>query len=78
MLISLNSIDKVKNFVDDAALVDATIDLISDRCIINAKSIMGIFSLDLTKPIEIILTEIRGDKQEVIHNFNELVSKYKV
>jgi phosphotransferase system HPr-like phosphotransfer protein len=49
--IMLNSIDKVKNFVNDVARFDSDFDLISGRYVIDAKSIMGIFSLDLSKPI---------------------------
>ncbi|MBP3237738.1 MAG: HPr family phosphocarrier protein [Lachnospiraceae bacterium] len=49
--IMLNSIDKVKNFVNDVAKFDSDFDLISGRYVIDAKSIMGIFSLDLSKPI---------------------------
>jgi phosphotransferase system HPr-like phosphotransfer protein len=51
--ISLNSIDKVKSFVNDLAKFDADFDLVSGRYIIDAKSIMGIFSLDLSKPIDL-------------------------
>lgn len=51
--ISLNSIDKVKSFVNDLAKFDADFDLISGRYVIDAKSIMGIFSLDLSKPIDL-------------------------
>ena len=49
--ISLNSIDKVKSFVNDLAKFDVDFDLVSGRYVIGAKSIMGIFSLDLSKPI---------------------------
>ncbi len=49
--ISLNSIDKVKSFVNEIAQFDYDFDLISGRYVIDAKSIMGIFSLDLSKPI---------------------------
>lgn len=49
--ISLNSIDKVKSFVNALTKFDADFDLISGRYVIDAKSIMGIFSLDLSKPI---------------------------
>ena len=61
--ISLNSIDKVKAFVNEITKFDNDFDLVSGRYVIDAKSIMGIFSLDLSKPIElnihsISLTEI--------------------
>ena len=51
--ISLNTIDKVKSFVNDISKFDVDFDLVSGRYVIDAKSIMGIFSLDLSKPIEL-------------------------
>ncbi len=53
--ISLNSIDKVKAFVNTINQFDSDFDLISGRYVIDAKSIMGIFSLDLSKPIELAI-----------------------
>lgn len=51
--ISLNTIDKVKSFVNNLTKFDADFDLVSGRYVIDAKSIMGIFSLDLSKPIDL-------------------------
>ncbi|MCI8375440.1 MAG: HPr family phosphocarrier protein [Lachnospiraceae bacterium] len=51
--ICLNSIEKVKSFVNDITRFDADFDLVSGRYVIDAKSIMGIFSLDLSKPIDL-------------------------
>ena len=51
--ISLNSIDKVKSFVNDITKFEYDFDLVSGRYAIDAKSIMGIFSLDLSKPIQL-------------------------
>ena len=51
--ISLNSIDKVKSFVNDLTKFDVDFDLVSGRYVIDAKSIMGILSLDLSKPIDL-------------------------
>ena len=53
--ISLNSIDKVKSFVNTISQYSFDFDLISGRYVIDAKSIMGIFSLDLSKPIELAI-----------------------
>ncbi len=53
--ISLDSIDKVKAFVNAITKFDSDFDLISGRYVIDAKSIMGIFSLDLSKPIELTI-----------------------
>ena len=51
--ISLNSIEKVKSFVNDICKFDNDFDLVSGRYVIDAKSIMGIFSLDRSKPISL-------------------------
>ena len=53
--ISLNSIDKVKSFVNAITQFETDFDLISGRYVIDAKSIMGIFSLDLSKPIDLAI-----------------------
>ena len=55
--ISLNSIDKVKSFVNAITQFefDFDFDLVSGRYVIDAKSIMGIFSLDLSKPIDLAI-----------------------
>lgn len=51
--ILIDSIDKVKAFVNEISKFDCDFDLISGRYVIDAKSIMGIFSLDLSKPIDL-------------------------
>lgn len=61
--ISLNSIDKVKSFVNDISGFNAEFDLVSGRYVIDAKSIMGIFSLDISKPIDL---NIHTDDNEEI------------
>ena len=61
--ISLNSIDKVKAFVNEITKFENDFDLVSGRYVIDAKSIMGIFSLDLSKPIELnIHSESNADE----------------
>ena len=71
--ISLNSIDKVKSFVNDITKFEYDFDLVSGRYVIDAKSIMGIFSLDLSKPIDLnIHTE--GGADDVL----DVLKQYKV
>ncbi len=55
VMVSLNSIDKVKTFVKDVSQFDCDFDLISGRYVIDAKSMLGIFSLDLSRPIELTI-----------------------
>ena len=63
--ISLNSIDKVKSFVNDLTKFETDFDLISGRYVIDAKSIMGIFSLDLSRPIDLNI-HAEGDAEEIL------------
>ena len=51
--IMLTSINDVKNFVNIVNKYDFDVDLTSGRYVVDAKSIMGIFSLDLSKPIKV-------------------------
>lgn len=72
--ISLNSIDRVKSFVNDISKFDFDFDLVSGRYVIDAKSIMGIFSLDLSKPISLNI-HAEGSNLDAIM---DVLSKYIV
>ena len=69
--LSLNSIDKVKSFVNDITKFDYDFDLVSGRYVIDAKSIMGIFSLDLSKPMDLNIhaEDDATEVMEVIKNY---------
>lgn len=67
--ITLSSINEVKSFVNAACSQMCDIDIISGRYVIDAKSIMGIFSIDLTKPVTV---SVNGTEEEY-KAFRELV-----
>ena len=73
--ISLDSIDDVKNFVSITTKFDAEIDLISGRYIIDAKSIMGIFSINLSKPIGLRIHEGKENVDDIIDALSEYVKR---
>ena len=52
--IMLSNVQDIRNFVNEVILVDYDVDLVQGRYTIDAKSIMGIFSLDLLSPINLI------------------------
>ncbi len=54
-VINLNSIDKVKEFVNILNTFDGDFDLVTERYVVDAKSIMGIFSLDISKDIQLVI-----------------------
>lgn len=51
--IYLDTIARVKSFVNLVNRYDNDFDLLKGRYVVDAKSIMGIFSLDLSKPIDL-------------------------
>ena len=61
--ILLQSIEDVKEFNRIVEIYDGDVDLVSGRYVIDAKSIMGIFSLDLSKPINI---QVHGDNPDTL------------
>ncbi len=69
----LKAIDDVKDFVNTVLRFDFDIDLISGRYAVDAKSIMGIFSLDLSKPIE--LRAYTEDAEEMLAALDRFIVK---
>lgn len=51
--ITLKTIQDIRDFVNEVILLDYEVDLVQGRYVIDAKSIMGIFSLDLLSPIRV-------------------------
>ncbi len=70
--ISLNSIDKVKSFVNEITKYDSDFDLVSGRYVIDAKSIMGIFSLDLSNPIDLNI-HAEDNLEEILANLKPYI-----
>mgnify|MGYP000127402244 CR=1 FL=1 len=73
--ISLNSIDKVKAFVNEISKFDCDFDLVSGRYVIDAKSIMGIFSVDLSKALTLV---IGTDDKTEIDRIKKTIQKFVV
>ena len=72
--ISLNSIDKVKSFVNDLVrFTDVDFDLVSGRYVIDAKSTMGIFSLDLSKPIDLNIHADEDKLDEIVNTLKPYI-----
>lgn len=53
--VRFSTVEQIKNFVDIVYQYDMDMDLVHNRYTIDAKSIMGIFSLDLSNPLELVL-----------------------
>lgn len=72
--IMLNTIQRVKHFVDIVDKFVSDIEIISGKWVINAKSIMAIFSLNLLEPL---LVKIDSDNVEEIESFNRVMEEFK-
>ena len=65
LVIKLDTINDVKNFVNIVSKYDFDVDLVSGRYAVDAKSIMGIFSLDLSNKMEIYTDDCAAFLDEV-------------
>ena len=65
----LNSINDVKQFVNLTCAQVFDIDIVSGRYVIDAKSIMGLFSVDLTKPVKV---SIQGTDEEAAEFYAQI------
>ena len=63
--LDLNSIERVKGFVSAISNMEGYFDLVSGRYVVDAKSIMGIFSMDLNRKIEFRILETNAQISEV-------------
>ena len=72
--IYLNDFMKVKKFNQVISKFISDIDIVRDRYVIDAKSIMGIYTLDLSKPVDVIL---HSDDNEEIDRFSEVMKEFE-
>ncbi|MCQ2442904.1 MAG: HPr family phosphocarrier protein [Oscillospiraceae bacterium] len=59
--VSLNSINMVKQFIDVTTVQDCEIDVLSGRYVVDGKSIMALFSIDLNRPVNV---RFHGSEEE--------------
>lgn len=71
--ISLRTIEEVKEFVQTITMFDGDFELISGKYIVDAKSILGLFSVDLSKPVTLRIDVNDSKMNEVL----TVIEKYK-
>lgn len=69
LLIRLNTIDAVRRFAGIVTAFDGDVLLKSGRYVVDGKSILGIFSLDLSKPLIVSIWNFTPEKREQISSF---------
>ena len=74
VIIRLPSVKEVKEFVGAVSSCGCDIDIAADRYIIDAKSIMGIFSLDLSKALELrIISDNENEISDVLKKIDGFI-----
>lgn len=73
--IRMSTIEDVKHFVTEANAQVSDIDVVSGRYLVDAKSLLGLFSLDLTKPVDVVVHGTPGDREKFVQAIERLVVK---
>ena len=71
--VALNDFIKIKNFSSEVVKFESDIDLVKGRYIIDAKSTIGIFTLDLSSPVDVV---IHSDDEDEIRRFKEVMEAF--
>ncbi len=74
MTIYLNQVERVKEFVEAANKFESDVDILMGRYIVDAKSILGVLSLDLSTAIEV---QIHSDNPEEVTYFNSVMIPFE-
>ena len=72
--VMLNDFVKIKKFCNKVIKFESDVDLVKGRYVIDAKSTIGIFTLDLSVPVDVI---IHSENEEEIKKFNEVMGDFK-
>ena len=73
-IVNLNEIGRVNGFVNAASTFMSDIDAVRGHYVIDAKSLMGLMSLDLSKPLDLVL---HSYDEEEISRFEEVMKNYQ-
>jgi hypothetical protein len=67
--IKLNSIEKTIEFVKDMNRIEGSVMLTSGNYIVNAKSVVGVFSQDLTKPVKLDILDWKEEDASLVEKY---------
>ena len=70
----LNDYTRIKKFCNEVSTFESDIDLVKGRYVVDAKSLMGVFTIDLSLPVEVV---IYSEDEEEIERFNEVMEEFR-
>lgn len=71
MMIKLDNLNKLKSFVEACSGIDAEIEVVSGNSIANAKSMLGLMTLDLLSPLELRIAAPENQSYEIFKALSE-------
>lgn len=73
LVLNVNDFNKAKKFVEKANMIDSDVDILYGRYVLDAKSSLGIYTINLLEPITV---QIVSDNEEEIKLFNEIMREF--
>ena len=70
----LNDYTRIKKFCNEVSTFESDIDLVKGRYVVDAKSLMGVFTIDLSLPVDVV---IYSEDEEEIERFNEVMEEFR-
>ena len=70
----LNDYTRIKKFCNEVSTFESDIDLVKGRYVVDAKSLMGVFTIDLSLPVEVV---IYSEDEEEIERFNRVMEEFR-
>ena len=62
--------EDLKEFIQITTSFESNIDMIKDRYVIDAKSLLGVLSLDFTQPTTVVIHSVNED--EIVRFYDEM------
>lgn len=72
--INLNTVSEIKKFINVVSAFESDVDIISEHYVCDAKSIMAVFSYNLTKPVQV---EIHSNNENEIEKFVNAMKEFE-
>ena len=69
LTLKLNSLDDVKRFIGITSRYGEDLSLVNERYVVDAKSILGVFSMDLSRPVQLVCEEEDSALREELRAF---------
>ena len=70
----LNDYTRIKKFCNEVSTFESDIDLVKGRYVVDAKSLMGVFTIDLSLPVDVV---IYSEDEEEIERFNRVMEEFR-